>query len=74
MRRKIGKSKNDWPIDSLKVEKDIIATLMYLKALGKKGLVTNHLIKLWKNFERDWNIRPPDFPLEKPGCRSEINS
>ena len=48
MRRKIGKSRNDWPIDSLKVDKDIIATLTYLKAVGKRRLVINHLIKWWK--------------------------
>ena len=30
--------------------------------------------KLWKNFERDGNTRPPDLPLEKPVCRSRHNS
>ena len=29
--------------------------------------------KLWKIL-RDWNIRPPDLPLEKPVCRSGSNS
>ena len=29
--------------------------------------------KLWKIL-RDWNIRPPDLPLEKPICRSGSNS
>ena len=30
--------------------------------------------KLWKNFERAGNTRPPDLPLEKPKCRSGSNS
>ena len=30
--------------------------------------------KLWKNSERDGNTRPPDWPLEKPICRSASNS
>ena len=30
--------------------------------------------KLFKNFERDGNTRPPDLPLEKPTCRSGSNS
>ena len=29
--------------------------------------------KLWKIL-RDWNIRPPDLPLEKPICREGSNS
>ena len=32
------------------------------------------LNKLWKNSERDGNIRPPDLPLEKSVCRSGSNS
>ena len=27
-----------------------------------------------ENSERDGNTRPPDLPLEKPGCRSGSNS
>ena len=30
--------------------------------------------KLWKNFERDGNTRPPDLPPEKSVCRSGSNS
>ena len=30
--------------------------------------------KLWKNPERDGNARPPDWPLEKPICRTGSNS
>ena len=30
--------------------------------------------KLWKNFSRDGNTRPPDLPLEKPVYRSGNNS
>ena len=30
--------------------------------------------KLWKNSERDGNTGPPDWPLEKPICRSASNS
>ena len=26
-----------------------------------------------ENFERDGNTRPPDLPLEKPVCRSELD-
>ena len=28
----------------------------------------------WGKFSRDWNIRPPDLPPEKSGCRSGSNS
>ena len=30
--------------------------------------------KLWKILKRDGNTRPPDWPLEKPICRSRSNS
>ena len=48
----------------------------YISALltMPKPLTVSITNKLWKNYLRDGNTRPPGLPLEKPICRSGSKS